>query len=126
MSHELDVGEVVEFIKASQEVERQLEVSPEVVAEQLKRGEIKLLDVRTPEEFESARIAEAILVDPDLAEEIIERWPKDTAIVTVCHHGIRSLDAAAYLKGHGFQNVKSLNGGIDAWSIRVDPSVARY
>ena len=126
VSHGLDVGEVVEFIRASQEVGHQLEVSPEDVAEQLKRGEIKLLDVRTPEEFQSAKIAEAILVDQDLAQEIIERWPKDTAIVTVCHHGIRSLDAAAYLKGHGFQNVKSLNGGIDAWSIRVDPSVARY
>ena len=126
VSHELDVGEVIEFIKASQEVERQLEVSPQVVAGQLKRGDVKLLDVRTPEEYAITRIAESTLIDQDVAKEIIETWPKDTAIVTVCHHGVRSLDAAAYLKGHGFQNVKSMNGGIDAWSIRVDPSVARY
>ena len=126
LSHGLDVGEVVMFIEASQEVERQLEVSPEVVAGQLKQGEIKLLDVRTPEEYAIARIAESTLIDQDLAREIIEKWPKDTAIVTLCHHGIRSLDAAAYMKGHGFQNVKSMKGGIDAWSIQVDSSVARY
>ena len=126
LSHGLGVGEVVMFIEASQEVERQLEVSPEVVAGQLKQGEIKLLDVRTPEEYAITRIAESTLIDQDLAREIIEKWPKDTAIVTLCHHGIRSLDAAAYMKGHGFQNVKSMKGGIDAWSIQVDSSVARY
>ena len=126
VSHELEVGEVTEFIKESQEVERQLEVMPQVVVEQLKRGEVKLLDVRTPEEYAITRIAESTLIDQEIAKEIIERWPKDTAIVTVCHHGIRSLDAAAYFKGHGFQNVKSMKGGIDAWSVHIDPTVARY
>jgi rhodanese-related sulfurtransferase len=126
VSHDLDVAEVVMFIGASHEVERQLEVSPEVVAEQLKSGEIKLLDVRSPEEFEITKIPGSTLVDGALAQEIIETWPKDTGVVTVCHHGIRSLDAAAYLKSHGFQNSKSMTGGIDAWSVQVDPSVVRY
>ena len=126
MSHELEVGEVTEFIKESQEMERQLEVTPQVVVEQLKRGEVKLLDVRTPEEYAITRIAESTLIDQEVAREIIERWPKDTAIVTVCHHGIRSLDAAAYFKGHGFHNVKSMKGGIDAWSVQIDPSVVGY
>ena len=126
MSHDLDVGEVVMFISASKEVERQLEITPQVVAEKLKRGEIKLLDVRSPEEFEITKIQESTLVDGVLAQEIIETWPKDTIVVTVCHHGVRSLDAAAYLKGHGFQNAKSMTGGIDAWSVQVDPSVVRY
>ena len=125
-NHGLEVGEVIESIKESHEVEGELEVTPQLVAQQLKRGEIKLLDVRTPEEYAITRIAESTLVDQDLATEIIERWPKDTAIVTVCHHGIRSLDAAAYIKGHGFQHVKSMKGGIDAWSTEVDPGVARY
>ena len=126
MSHGLDVDEVVMFISASQEVERQLETTPQVVAEQLKRGEVKLLDVRSPEEFEITKIPGSTLVDGVLAQEIIETWPKDTVVVTVCHHGLRSLDAAAYIKGHGFQNVKSMKGGIDAWSVQVDPTVARY
>ena len=126
MSHGLDVDEVVMFIGASEEVERQLEITPLAVAEGLKRGEIKLLDVRSPEEFEITNIPGSTLVDGALAQEIIETWPKDTIVITVCHHGLRSLDAAAYLKGHGFQNVKSMNGGIDAWSVQVDPSVVRY
>jgi rhodanese-related sulfurtransferase len=126
VSHSLEVDEVVTFIEASQEVQRQLEVTPQVVAQQLKTGEVRLLDVRRPEEYAIAKIAESTLIDQDLAKEIIERWPKDTAIVTVCHHGIRSLDAAAYIKGHGFRNVKSMKGGIDAWSVQIDASVPRY
>ena len=126
VSHGLEVAEVTEFIKTSHETEGELEITPQVVAAQLKGGEIKLLDVRSPEEYEITNIPGSTLVDGNLAQEIVESWPKDTAIVTLCHHGIRSLDAAAYIKGHGFQNVKSMKGGIDAWSIQVDPSVARY
>ena len=126
VSHGLEVAEVTEFIKTSHEIEGELEITPQVVAEQLKGGEIKLLDVRSPEEYEITNILGSTLVDGNLAQEIVESWPKDTAIVTLCHHGIRSLDAAAYIKGHGFENVKSMKGGIDAWSIQVDPSVARY
>ena len=126
VSHGLEVAEVTEFIKTSHEIEGELEITPQVVAEQLKGGEIKLLDVRSPEEYEITNIPGSTLVDGNLAQEIVESWPKDTAIVTLCHHGIRSLDAAAYIKGHGFENVKSMKGGIDAWSIQVDPSVARY
>jgi len=125
-SHGLEVDDVVTFIEASQKVERQLEITPQVVAEQLRKGEVKLLDVRPPEEYAISKIADSLLIDQDLAKQIIEKWPKDTAIVTVCHHGIRSLDAAAYIKGHGFQNVKSMKGGIDAWSVQVDASVTRY
>ena len=71
-NHGLDVGEVIESIKESHEVEGELEVTPQLVAQQLKRGEIKLLDVRTPEEYAITRIAESTLVDQDLATEIIE------------------------------------------------------
>ena len=92
MSHGLEVAEVIEFIKTSQEVEGELEITPQVVAEQLKRGEIKLLDVRSPEEYEITKIPGSTLVDGILAQEIVESWPKDTVIVTVCHHGIRSLE----------------------------------
>ena len=44
----------------------------------------------------------------------------------MCHHGVRSLDAAAYLRGHGFVNAKSMSGGIDAWALQIDPSTPRY
>jgi rhodanese-related sulfurtransferase len=67
-----------------------------------------------------------VLVDQALAQEIVNTWPQDTRIITMCHHGMRSLDAAAYLRGHGFMNTQSMRGGIDAWARAVDTSVPRY
>lgn len=125
-AHNLAVPEVISEIRRSQEEEDGMQIESTVVAEKLTRGEIKLLDVRTPYEYEIAHIEGAILLDQSLIQEIIQNWPRETPIVTHCHHGIRSLDAAAYLAGHGFTNVKSMTGGIDAWSAQVDPAVPRY
>jgi rhodanese-related sulfurtransferase len=126
MNHGLDVNELVEHIKRSQEMEKDLEITARETAELLKGGKIKLVDVRTPEEFAIASVPGSVLVDQSLAQEIMQTWPKDTAIVTMCHHGMRSLDAAAYLRGHGFTNAKSMSGGIDAWSLQIDSSIPRY
>lgn len=126
MNHGLDVDEVVEHIKRSHEMEKDMEITPREVAELLKQDKIKLLDVRTPEEYQIASVAGSMLVDQQLAQEIVSRWPKDAAIVTMCHHGMRSLDAAAYLQGHGFVNTKSMSGGIDAWALQIDPLIPRY
>jgi rhodanese-related sulfurtransferase len=126
MNHGLDVNEVVEHIRRSQEMEKDIEITPQETAELLKQGKIKLLDVRTPEEYGIASVQGSLLVDQSLAQEILQTWPKDTAIVTMCHHGMRSLDAAAYLRGHGFMNTKSMRGGIDAWADHVDSSIQRY
>ena len=126
MNHGLDVNELVEHIKRSQEMEKDLEITARETAELLKGSKIKLVDVRTPEEFAIASVAGSVLVDQSLAQEIMQTWPKDTAIVTMCHHGMRSLDAAAYLRGHGFTNTKSMSGGIDAWSLQIDSSIHRY
>jgi monothiol glutaredoxin len=103
-----------------------LEISPAEVAALMKDGSITLIDVRTPQEYEMARIEGCRLVDQALAKEIVETWAKDTPIVTVCHHGVRSLDAALYLRGQGFEKTRSMRGGIDVWSMTVDPSVPRY
>jgi len=126
MSHSLDVNEVVDHIQRSQDMEKDLEITPHETAELLKQGTIKLLDVRTPEEYSLASVPGSVLVDQSLAQEIMQTWPKDTAIVTMCHHGMRSLDAAAYLRGHGFTNTRSMRGGIDAWALEIDSSTPRY
>ena len=126
MNHGLDVNEVVEHIHRSHEMEKDLEITVRETAELLKAGKIRLLDVRTPEEYAISSVPGSVLVDQDLAQEIMQTWPKDTAIVTMCHHGMRSLDAAAYLRGHGFENTRSMSGGIDAWGLQVDASVPRY
>jgi adenylyltransferase/sulfurtransferase len=105
---------------------KDLEITPGETAELLRAGKIKLLDVRTPEEYGIARVEGSLLVDQSLAQEILQTWPKETSIVTICHHGVRSLDAAAYLRGHGFSETKSMMGGIDAWSVQIDASIPRY
>jgi rhodanese-related sulfurtransferase len=124
--HGLEPTQVVEFIKESEELEKDMEIDPAETAALLKQGAIKLVDVRSPQEFEVAHVEGSILIDQALAQEIISTWPKDTAIVTMCHHGMRSLDAAAYLRGHGLKKVQSMRGGIDAWSRLIDSSIPRY
>ena len=103
-----------------------LEASPREVADLLKQGAIRLIDVRTPQEYEIASIPGSMLASQALSQEIVETWPKDTAIITMCHHGIRSLDALRFLRDNGFSNVRSMAGGIEAWALHVDPSVPRY
>ena len=103
-----------------------LEISTTEAATLLKDGSATLVDVRTPGEYEIARIEGCRLVDDAMAKEIVETWPKDTPIITVCHHGVRSLGAAEFLRQQGFTKAKSMRGGIDAWSMTVDPSVPRY
>jgi len=121
-----DLDKVLEFIEHAEESDRRVHVSPGDVAAAF-RSDIppRLVDVRAPEEWELARIEGATLNTEELAHEMM-RWPKDTPIVFYCHLGQRSLDAASYFAGHGFQNVRSMAGGIDAWSLDVDSSVPRY
>ena len=121
------VADVIEYIKSSHEDELRIQIEPRDLAEALK-GEQRprLLDVRQPDEFEIVKLDGADLVTQELVEEIMTSWPKETPIVTYCHHGIRSLEAASYFIGHGFTNVRSLTGGIDAWAEQVDPALKRY
>lgn len=107
-------------------MEKDLEITPRETAELLKEGKIKLVDVRSAQEYAIASVPGSVLADQNLAQEILQTWPKDTPIVTMCHHGMRSLDAAAYLRGHGFTNTRSMTGGIDAWSLQIDDSIQRY
>jgi adenylyltransferase/sulfurtransferase len=89
---------------------------------------VYLVDVRQPWEHELARLPNSLLVPLD---QLIERHdeitpPAGALVVAYCHHGVRSLSAAALLERAGHAQVASLAGGIDAWSLQVDPSVPRY
>ena len=107
-------------------MEVDLEISPAEVAALMKEGSVTLIDVRTPQEYEIARIGGCRLVDAALAKEIVDTWPKDAPIITVCHHGVRSLDAAVYLRQQGFAQTRSMHGGINLWSMTIDPSIPQY
>lgn len=85
----------------------------------------ELVDVRTPEEQAIARIERARLLDQSYHDELLTR-DRDAMIVFQCHHGIRSQTAAEYFRRQGFRNLHNLIGGIEAWSVQVDPSVPRY
>jgi len=105
------------------------EVHPAEVKERLARGEEMLvLDVRRLPEWNAARIEGATLIplnELDARAGEIAAW-KDKPIVVHCHHGVRSMNGTAILRKQGFTNVHSMAGGIDAWSLIVDPSVPRY
>lgn len=123
----LNADEVIGHIKAAHEQEQRIQISPQELAEELKSNDPpRLLDVRTVQERELAVIVGSVHATQSKAQEIMTAWPKDAPIVTYCHHGQRSLDAASHLIGHGFANVRSLAGGIDAWSQEVDAEVPRY
>ena len=90
----------------------------------LKEG-LQLFDVRTEGERQTAMITGSRLLDRATEAEITQ-LPKDAVLVFHCHHGGRSQAAAEHFLGQGFKNVYNLAGGIDAWSVEVDPSVRRY
>ena len=123
----LNIAEVIEHIKTSHEQEERIQMSPQELAEALKSPTPpRLIDVRESDEQAIAKIAGALPAMDERVQEMMTRWPKDTPIVLHCHHGVRSLDAASHLIGHGFTNVRSLRGGIDAWAEQIEPSMPRY
>jgi monothiol glutaredoxin len=91
----------------------------------LDKGEVELFDVRPDAERARAAIAQARSLDP-AGQAHLFSLPKDAPIALHCHHGVRSRAAAEQLIGEGFTNVYNLEGGIEAWSRDVDPSVPRY
>lgn len=102
------------------------EMSVQELKALLDAGEVfELIDVRTPKEFETARISNAALLD-EAAYQRLSELPKQTKIVFVCHHGPRGVNAAQQFIGQGFTNVHNVTGGLDAWSAEIDPSVPRY
>jgi rhodanese-related sulfurtransferase len=97
--------------------------------DRLTSGEqIVLVDVRQPEEYAICHLPNSILLplgELSLRTDELD-YPKDAVIVVYCHHGVRSLTGTHLLQRSGFTNVASLAGGIDAWSVYIDPAVPRY
>ena len=87
-----------------------------------------VLDCRTAEEHAIAKIEGAVLIPmQEIAERLSELEPwRDSPIIVHCHHGVRSLRVTHFLRDKGFSQAQSMKGGIDAWSVEVDPSVPRY
>ena len=102
------------------------QMSVQELAKLRESGEpFELIDVRTPTEWDTARIEGATLLD-EATQSRLAGLPKDTKIVFVCHHGPRGDNAAQHFVSQGFTNVHNVVGGIDAWSREIDPSVPLY
>jgi len=123
----LPVGEVIAWLLESHQEEQALLIEPKELAALRERGEpARLIDIRTREEFEAARIEGATLFTQELLQEALGKWDRAALLVVIDHQGKRSLDAATFFAGHDFTNVRALRGGVDAWSEEVDPSIPRY
>jgi rhodanese-related sulfurtransferase len=101
--------------------------------QRLERGEpIQLVDVREDPELELARLPHAVVHLPlsrsgEWMATVDDRLERDRPVAVLCHAGVRSWNFACWLmQEHGYEDVWNLQGGIDAWSQEVDPTVPRY
>lgn len=102
-------------------------LSAAALRDRLARGERPvLLDVRTPQEWAICRLEGATLVPIAALPSRLDELDPAAETIVYCHVGARSAMALRFLKRAGFTRVAHLEGGIDAWSASVDPSVPRY
>jgi rhodanese-related sulfurtransferase len=123
----LNVAEVIDHITRGHEADLQILVDPQELARWRNENvPMRLLDIRTREEYDAVRIEGAILFTQEIMNTMLASWPRAELLVIYDHLGTKSMDAAAYFLGHGFNNVRALRGGIEAWSVEVDPQMRRY
>ncbi|MBM3602512.1 MAG: hypothetical protein FJX22_01855 [Alphaproteobacteria bacterium] len=107
-----------------------IEITPQELHQLLQDGQaatgVQLVDVRRAEEVAIGTLPGAHHL---LLQELPQRWQEldhTLPTVTLCHHGVRSMQAAQFLRQQGFTQVQSLAGGLDRWSQEVDPTLPRY
>lgn len=107
-----------------------MEVTPQEAHARLQQpGNAVLIDVREPEEFslcciDGARLIPMQSVPAELQK--LEALSDDANLLILCHHGVRSLQVASWLRAHGIENCFSITGGIDRWSREIDSTIPRY
>jgi rhodanese-related sulfurtransferase len=104
-----------------------MQISVKDVNERIARGEtLMLVDVREQWEYDLCKIPGAKLIPLGaLPANLITLLDADN-VICYCHHGMRSLDAAVWLRQQGVESAKSMAGGIERWSVEIDPQVPRY
>ncbi len=105
-----------------------METGVQEVKARLDAGEkLRLIDVREPQEHQICRIAGAELMPMRSVPQHLQDLDRDGEMLVVfCHHGMRSLSVVDWLRRQGVENCQSMAGGIDAWSVQIDPTVPRY
>jgi rhodanese-related sulfurtransferase len=104
-----------------------IEITPREVKTLSASGEkFAFVDVREQWEHDTSHIDGSILIPLREIPAHLRPLKEAAKIVIFCHHGMRSLDAAVWLRSQGVADVRSMSGGIDRWAAEIDPSVARY
>jgi rhodanese-related sulfurtransferase len=105
-----------------------LEISPMEVRRLMDSGApVRLIDVREPAEYDICRVEGARLIPMRSVPDHLNEFDGSASeIVVYCHHGVRSLSVIDWLRRQGVENCRSMAGGIDLWSLQVDPAVPRY
>jgi rhodanese-related sulfurtransferase len=104
-----------------------IEITPREVSQRIERGDkFLLVDVREKWEYEASRIEGSLLVPLREVPMYLEQLTAAADVVCMCHHGVRSMDAALWLRSKGVAGARSMAGGIDRWTTEVDPLVPRY
>ena len=107
-----------------------LEITPVEVKRKLDAGEkLTLIDVREPAEHQMSRIKSAHLMPMRTVPaglQVLESMADESELIVFCHHGVRSLNVVSWLREQGVEACRSMAGGIDRWSVEIDPSVQRY
>jgi rhodanese-related sulfurtransferase len=123
----LNVSEVLAHIQSSHSQDAQVLIEPKELEKWRRQdASVRLVDVRSREEFEAVHIEGSVLLSQDVMRQIMGDGSNTCPLVVVDHQGKSALDAAAYFMGHGLQNVRCLRGGIDAWAQEVEPDMRRY
>jgi rhodanese-related sulfurtransferase len=105
----------------------EIQISVKEVNERTARGDkLLLVDVREQWEYDLCRIPGAKLISLGTIPANLNAFLDAEEVICYCHHGMRSLDAAAWLRQQGVESAKSMAGGIERWSVEIDPSVPRY
>ncbi len=123
----LDVREVLAHIQTSHEQDAKLLVEPKELAEWRRREPtLRLVDVRSREEFDAVHLEGSVLLSQPVMQAILGEGTNTRPVVLLDHQGRQALDAAAYFMGHGLEHVRCLRGGLEAWAQEVDPGMKRY
>lgn len=107
---------------------QEYELSVDELHKKRESGEsLTLLDIRKPAEREIVALEDDLFIPMgELSEHVEELEDREEPIVVYCHHGVRSLQAAQYLRDQGLRDVFSLAGGIDAWAREIDTDLPTY
>jgi rhodanese-related sulfurtransferase len=93
----------------------------------LNQKQARLIDVREPWELATTHVEGCVAMPMgEVPARAHQELDPEERLVVMCHHGVRSMNVTVWLRQQGFEQVQSLRGGIDAWSVEVDPAVARY